>query len=176
MKDVLLDAELVLRISNEHSEEEMPQLLIHRFLLNELDTMVDDAMWTDFNGFFGYVDSKSRKMLQGFVCDCVMEYLESNCCQYFTSGFNAWTKLPLCVKAETLVQEVKREVKKCACMTEMVPDEIIEWEMSHSLGKWNDFDIEAFEAGVDIDGYILHNLVDEVVVDLVGCKHSSYFF
>ncbi|XP_045793884.1 uncharacterized protein LOC123888768 [Trifolium pratense] len=176
MKDVLLNAELVLQISNERSEEEIPQLLIHRFLLNELDTMTDDAMWTDFNSFVGYDDSKSRTMLKGFVSDCVVEYLESNCCQYFTSGFNAWTKLPLCIKAENLVEEVKREVKKCACMTEMVPDEIIEWEMSHSLGKWDDFDIEAFEAGVDIDGYILHNLVDEVVVDLVGCKHSSYSF
>ncbi|CAL5192908.1 unnamed protein product [Lathyrus oleraceus] len=172
MKSVLVNAELVLRIANEHSEEEVPaQLLVYRFLRNELD-----AMLTDFNGFVGCEDLKPRKMLNGFILDCVMEYLESNCCQYFHSGFNAWMKLPLCIKAETLAQEVTREANKCARMVGMVPDEIIEWEMSHSLGKWNDFDIEAFEAGVDLDGDILHNLVGEVVEEYVGCKHSSYSF
>lgn len=172
MKSVLVNAELVLRIANEHSEEEVPaQLLVYRFLRNELD-----AMLTDFNGFVGCEDLKPRKMLNGFILDCVMEYLESNCCQYFHSGFNAWMKLPLCIKAETLAQEVTREANKCARMVGMVPDEIIEWEMSHSLGKWNDFDIEAFEAGVDLDGDILHNLVGEVVEEYVGCKHSYYSF
>lgn len=174
MKDVLLSAELVLRIANDYSEEEIPQLLIYRFLLNELDAMSDDAMWTDLNCFVGCEDSKSRNMIKGFVFDCVMEYLESNCWQYFYTGFKAWMKLPLCVKAETLAQEVKREVNKWVCMVGMVPDEIIEWEMSHSLGKWNDFDIEAFEAGGDIDGDILHSLVEEVVQDLVGFKNNSY--
>jgi len=174
MKGVLLNAELVLRIANDHSEEEIPQLLIYQFLLNELDAMSDDDMWTDFNCFVGCEDSKSTKTIKGFVFDCVMEYLESNCWQYFYTGFKAWTKLPLCVKAETLAREVKREVNKWACMVGMVPDEIIEWEMSHSLGKWNDFDIEAFEAGGDIDGDILHSLVDEVVQDLVGLKNNSY--
>jgi hypothetical protein len=131
-------------------------------------------MWTDLNCFVGCEDSKSRNMIKGFVFDCVMEYLESNCWQYFYTGFKAWMKLPLCVKAETLAQEVKREVNKWVCMVGMVPDEIIEWEMSHSLGKWNDFDIEAFEAGGDIDGDILHSLVEEVVQDLVGFKNNSY--
>ncbi|CAK8542628.1 unnamed protein product [Lathyrus sativus] len=171
MKSVLVNAELVLRIANERGEEEVPQFLIYRFLRNELDTML-----TDFSGFVGCEDSKPRKMLNGFILDCVMEYLESNCCQYFHSGFKAWTKLPLCMKTETLAQEVTREANKCARMVGMVPDEIIEWEMSHSLGKWNDFDIEAFEAGVDIDGDILHCLVDEVVEEFVGCKHTSYSF
>ncbi|XP_004492947.2 uncharacterized protein [Cicer arietinum] len=176
MKHVLLNAELVLGISNDYSEEELPQLLIYRFLLNELDTMADDAMWTDFNGLAGFEDSKPRKMLKGFVFDCVMEYLESNCFQYFYTGFKVWTKLPLCIKAEMLAQEVKREVKKWSCMAGMAPDEIIEREMGRSLGKWTDFDIEGFETGVDIDGDILHNLVDEVFEDLVGCKHCSYSF
>ncbi|XP_058763976.1 uncharacterized protein LOC131637406 [Vicia villosa] len=175
MKSVLMNAELVLRIANENSEEEMPppQLLIYRFLCNELD-----AMLTDFNGFVGCEDSNSkpRKMLNGFILDCVIEYLESNCYQYFHSGFNSWTQLPLCMKDVTLTQEVTREANKWACMVGMVPDEIIEWEMSHSLGKWDDFDIEAFEAGVDIDRVILRSLVDEVVEEFVGCKHSSYAF
>ncbi|KAJ1443230.1 DUF3741-associated sequence motif [Sesbania bispinosa] len=176
MKDVLLNAELVLGIATDHNEDEVPQLLIYQFLLHELDTMAGDAMWTEFNGFMGREDSKQREKLKGFVFDCVMEYLESNCCQYFYSGFKVWIKLPLCIKAEMLAQEVKREIKNWAGMAGMVPDKIIEWEMSHSLGKWTNFDIEAFEAGVDIDGDILQILVDEIVEDLGGCKQSSISF
>ncbi|XP_027350806.1 uncharacterized protein LOC113861902 [Abrus precatorius] len=171
MKDILLNAELVLGITTDCREDEVPQLLVYRFLDKELDTMVGDAMWT-VNCFVGCEDSKHRKELKGFLLDCVIEYLESNCCQYFNSGFKAWTKLPLCMKAKMLAQEVKREINKWLCMVGMVPDEIIEWEMSHSLGKWTDFDIEAFEAGVDLDGDILQILVDEVVEDLVCCKQG----
>lgn len=176
MKDIFLNAELVLGIATNRREEEQPQLLIYRFLVDDLDCMVGDAKWTDDYGFVDCVDSKQRKELKGFLFDCVIEYLESNCYLYFNSGFKAWTKLPLCMKAEMLAQEVKREINKWLSMVGMVPDEIIEWEMSHSLGKWTDFDIEAFEAGVDIDGDILQILVDEVVEDLVGCKQSSICF
>lgn len=173
VKDVLLNAELVLRIATDHNEGEVSQLLIFQFLLEELDTMASDAMWTEFEGFMAYKgDSKQRNKLKGFLFDCVVEYLESNCCKYFHSGFRAWTKLPLCVKGNVLAQEVKREMKKWECKAGMMPDEIIEWEMSHSLGKWTDFDIEAFEAGVGIDGDILQILVGEIVEDLVGSNHS----
>ncbi|CAL0314638.1 unnamed protein product [Lupinus luteus] len=174
MKDVILNAELMLGLSTNHSNDELPQLLISRFLFDEFDTMVDDATFTEFNLFVGCDDdSKQRKELKGFLFDCVIEYLESNCCRYFNCGFKAWTKLSLCTKSEILAREVTREMEKWTCMVGMVPDEIIEWEMSHSLGKWIDFDIEAFEAGVDIDGDILEILVDEIVEDFVGCNLGS---
>lgn len=178
MKDILLHAELLLGITAVRTEDEGPQLLIYRFLVDDLDAMVGEAMWTDFNGFvLGCEDSRQRKELKGFLLDCVIEYIESNCCQYFNCGFKAWTKLPLCMKAEMLAQEVKREINKWLSMVGMVPDEIIEWEMSHSSGKWTDFDIEAFETGVDIDGDLLQTLVDEVVEEIVvGCKQGSISF
>ncbi|KAK7272967.1 hypothetical protein RIF29_14012 [Crotalaria pallida] len=179
MKDVILNAELVLGLTTNHNEDDVvSQLLISKFLLNELDTMAEDATWTDFNVFVCSEDSKQRKELKGFLFDCVIEYLESNCCIYFNCGFKAWTKLPLCLKAEMLMlaQEVEREMKRWASMAGMAPDEIIEWEMSHSLGKWTDFDIEAFEAGADMDGDIMEILVDEIVEDLVGCNLGSICF
>ncbi|KAE9615643.1 hypothetical protein Lal_00017769 [Lupinus albus] len=177
MKDVILNAELVLGLSSNHSEDNVvPQLVISRFLLNELDNMADDAMCTNFNVFVCCEDSKQRKELKGFLFDCVIEYLESNCCRYFKCGFEAWTKLPLCMKSDILAQEVMKEMKKWACMVGMVADEIIEWEMSHSLGKWTDFDMEAFEAGVDMGGDIIEILVDEIVEDLLGCNLSSICF
>ncbi|OIW17562.1 hypothetical protein TanjilG_08840 [Lupinus angustifolius] len=177
MKDVILNAELVLGLSTKHSEDDVvPQSVISWFLLNELDTMADDAMWTDFNVFVCCEDSKQRKELKGFLFDCVIEYLESNCCRYFNCGFEAWTKLPLCMKPEILHQEVTREMKNWACLVGMVPNEIIEWEMSHSRGKWTDFDMEAFEAGVDMNGDIIEILVEEIVEDLLGRNLSTICF
>jgi hypothetical protein len=42
--------------------------------------------------------------------------------------------------------------------------------MNHSLGKWADFNIEAFEFGVDIGGDVLQILLDEIVEDLVNFR------
>ncbi|KAJ6364873.1 hypothetical protein OIU76_029782 [Salix suchowensis] len=55
----------------------------------------------------------------------------------------------------------------------MIPDEIIDWEMSHSLGKWTDFEIEGFETGAEIDRDILQTLVEEIAVDLLECRVDS---
>ncbi|KAK7266810.1 hypothetical protein RIF29_19466 [Crotalaria pallida] len=179
-KDVIVNAELVLGNATEHYEDGVAQLLISRFLFDELHTMAcDAATWTDCDCIFSCDDDSKerRRKLKAFLFDFVIEYLESNCNQYYRCVFkalSAWTKLPSCMKAEMLVQEVKREIKKWACISGMLPDEIIEWEMSHSLGKWNDFNIEAYEAGVDIDGDVLQILVDEIVEDLVDSRHSSF--
>ncbi|KAI9127929.1 hypothetical protein K1719_000922 [Acacia pycnantha] len=171
VKDVILDAELLLGSTTTiRSEDSMPHLFVSHFLLDELDAVSDDdALWIDFNGSLGYGDSKVRSQFKGFLFDSVIEYLESNCCTYCNCGFRTWTKLPLSMNAGMLVQEVKRVIKKWACISVMIPDEIIEWEMSHSRGKWTDFDVEAFEAGVEIEAEMLQILVDEIVEDLVDC-------
>ncbi|KAF1859942.1 hypothetical protein Lal_00028125 [Lupinus albus] len=170
-KDVILNYELVLGNVTEQNEDRVPQLLISCFLRDNLDIMAYDATWKDFNAIIDCIDdSKERIQLKAFLFDCVIEYLESNCSQCYDNVFKALstsTKLPLCMKAEKLVREVKREIKKWACISRMEPYDIIEWEMSHSLGKWTDFNIEAFEASIDIDEYVLQTLIDEIVEDLV---------
>ncbi|KAI5443306.1 hypothetical protein KIW84_012094, partial [Lathyrus oleraceus] len=106
-----------------------------------------------------------------------IEYLESNCCHNFYRVFSlwcAWTKVPLCMKGEILVEEVKSEIKKWEFIAGMEPDEIIDWEMSYSLGKWTDFNVEAFEFGVDIEDYVLQILVDELVEDFVGFRQGTF--
>lgn len=163
MKEVIFIAELVLgNVTRNNEEGVLPQLLISCILLDELN-MATDAMQRNFN----------RSQLKGFLFDCVIEYLESNCCHNYYGVFKswcAWTKAPLCMKAEILVQEVKSEIKKWECMAGMELNQIIDWEMSHSLGKWTDFDVEAFEAGVDIGEDVLQILVDEIVEDLVDFR------
>lgn len=166
MKEVIFIAELILgNVTRNNEEGVLPQLLISCILLDELN-MATDATQRNFN----------RSQLKGFLFDCVIEYLESNCCQNYYGVFKswcAWTKVPLCMKAEILVQEVKSEIKKWECIAGMEPDQIIDCEMSHSLGKWTDFDIEAFEAGVDIGGDVLQILVNEIVEELVHFRHGT---
>ncbi|PHT30142.1 hypothetical protein CQW23_30250 [Capsicum baccatum] len=48
----------------------------------------------------------------------------------------------------------------------LIPDELIEWDMIHSLGKCTDFDIEEYECGTEVARHILQELVDEVILDL----------
>ncbi|XP_058751237.1 uncharacterized protein LOC131624308 [Vicia villosa] len=165
MKDVIFIAELVLGNVTRQSED-LPQLLISCILVDELDNMATDAMRGNFN----------RSQLKGFLFDCVVEYLESNCCHNYYNVFSlwcAWTKIPLCMKGEILVEEVKSEIKKWEVIAGMEPEKIIDWEMSHSLGKWTDFNVEAFEFGVDIENYLLQILVDEIVEDLVDFRHCT---
>ncbi|PHT36825.1 hypothetical protein CQW23_24525 [Capsicum baccatum] len=45
-------------------------------------------------------------------------------------------------------------------------DELIKWDMSHSLGKCTNFEIEEYECGTEVARHILQELVDEVVLDL----------
>ncbi|KAF7811269.1 uncharacterized protein G2W53_032245 [Senna tora] len=175
VKDVILNAELLLgSTATMHSEVGVSHLFISRFLLYELDAMLVDAMLTDFTGFVGCKDSKERNQLKRFLFDCVIEYLESNCCKYCNCGFRTWTRLPLCMNSGMVVQEVKRVIKKWASIAGMIPDEMIEWEMSHSGETWIDFEIEAFEAGVAINEEILQILVHEIVEELEDCIGASF--
>ncbi|XP_045818155.1 uncharacterized protein LOC123910908 [Trifolium pratense] len=163
MKDVIFNAELILGNVTRHSEVEvLPQLLIS-CILDELDNIATNTMLRNFN----------QSEIKGFLFDCVIEYLESNCFQHYYSVFKswcAWTKVPLCIKSEVVVQGVKSEIKKWEFLAGMEPDQIIEWEMSHSLGKWTGFNIEAFEFGVDIGEDVLQILLDEIVEDHVNFR------
>ncbi|KAJ7971232.1 DnaA initiator-associating protein [Quillaja saponaria] len=133
--DVILNAELLFGNATVQNLDGMRSLFIARFLVDELENF-SNAMWTYFKGIMGFEFLKEGSRIQGFLFDCVIEYLELKYCRFCNCGFNAWKKLPVGIKAETLIQEVEQQIKKWACMAGMVPDEIIEMEMSHSLGKW----------------------------------------
>uniref|UniRef100_A0A6N2KDR1 DUF4378 domain-containing protein n=1 Tax=Salix viminalis TaxID=40686 RepID=A0A6N2KDR1_SALVM len=77
-------------------------------------------------------------------------------------------------KDEMLIQEIGEEVRRWSGFAGMIPDEIIDWEMSNSLGKWTDFEIEGFETGAEIDWNILQTLVEEIAVDLWESRVDSF--
>ncbi|KAF2295320.1 hypothetical protein GH714_032567 [Hevea brasiliensis] len=114
----------------------------------------------------------SRLTMQGGDLDS--ELLFGSAAQPGTvTQIRSMERVPLCMNTEMLIEEVGKEIRRWTNLAGMIPDEIIEWEMSHSLGKWTDFEIESFETGAQIDWDILQVLVDELVTDFCGCRLGS---
>ncbi|XP_015881451.3 uncharacterized protein LOC107417350 [Ziziphus jujuba] len=169
-KDAILNAEILFGDVAPNRGDGMKGLLVSPILL-ELETNAN-AIWTNMD-ITGLDATKVGNQCREFLFDCLIECIESRYSKCCNTGFRYWRRLPLCMTREMICQCVEEEIKKWSYLAGMVPDELIEWEMSHSLGKWTDFDIEAFECGAEIDGEILHILVDEIVRDLWECKQWS---
>ncbi|GAV85544.1 DUF4378 domain-containing protein/VARLMGL domain-containing protein [Cephalotus follicularis] len=159
-KDIILKAELLFSNSNGARK-----LLIGPSLLDKLDILAG-AMRTTLNCLLGFEETKEGNHIKGYLFDCVIECLDINYSRYSDSGFKAWRKLPSCMNEEMLIQEVGMELRRWIQLSGMVADEVLEWDWSHSLGKWIDFDTEAFETGTEIYCNILQELVEEAVIDL----------
>ncbi|KAM3198806.1 hypothetical protein P3L10_034445 [Capsicum annuum] len=95
-----------------------------------------------------------------------LSYLDSKFSPISDSGFRTCTKLLSSMTKEILIPDIIDEVKEWTQFVGLIPDELIEWDMSHSLGKCTDFEIEEYECGIEVARYILQELVDEVVLDL----------
>ncbi|CAK7344317.1 unnamed protein product [Dovyalis caffra] len=173
-KKVIMHAELLFGNSTLRSSDRMKRFLVGPFLLEGLETLAS-AMWKNLNCLIGFEESKeSNNQLRRFLFDCVIECLDSKYVQYSNSGFKAWKRVPSPMNAEMLIQEIGEEVRRWTDFAGMIPDDIIDWEMSHSLGKWTDFEFEGFETGAEIDWDILQTLVEEIAVDLWECSVDSF--
>ncbi|GLU01602.1 hypothetical protein SLE2022_189040 [Rubroshorea leprosula] len=165
VKEVILNAELLFGNLPLFDSDCKEDLLLCPFLHEEMEPP-SEAIWTEFSSLLGFEKSKDNNQLKGFLFDCAVECLDTRYGRYCNLGFKAWRSLPLHTNSKMLMQEVEKEIRRWTQFVGMVPDELIEWEMSHSLGKWTDLDIEAFETGIEIDSHILQILLEEVAVDL----------
>lgn len=144
-------------------------LLIVPLFIDELETFTCE-MWTNFSNVSSLEDSKEVNHLRGFLFDCLIECLDSKHSQLYYGGSNAWIRTSSIPNARALIQDVEKGIKKWGHFVGMMTDEIVEWEMSNSLGKWSDFSIEELESGAEIDGDILQILVEEIVTELWECR------
>lgn len=164
--EVILNTELILGTTPEQQALPVDDgLSVSHFLLNELE-MLSSLLWMTFGQLLGCNDPKQMNQLKGFAFDCLLEYLDSKFGRYSDSGFRIWSKLPSSMTKEILIADIIEEVKEWTEFVGLIPDELIEWDMSHALGKWTDFEIEEFECGTEVGRHILQVLVDEVVLDL----------
>lgn len=165
-KQVILHSEILFSGTTCRSWVGTEDTIISPSLLDELESVAICA-WMNTGWFDGIVDLKTGKQLKEFLFDCLLECLESKyrpCCNF---GYRRWTRLPSHLNEKILVRDVEGGLKTWAALCGMSVDEMIEWEMSHSLGTWVDFDIEAFENGCDIEKEILRGMMEEIVDDIL---------
>ncbi|CAI9781735.1 unnamed protein product [Fraxinus pennsylvanica] len=102
------------------------------------------------------------------VFDCVCECLELRSRQLFAGSCKAWTKQTMLFqRKEWLAEELYREISSWTKMDELMVDEVVDKDMSTKDGRWVEFEIEAFEEGVEIENRILTSLVDELIDDFL---------
>ena len=167
VKEAVMKAELLFGNVIPRDSDGIDDFLLGPYVRDEVETLAG-AMWVDFNSFLGVDQTKENNKLRGFLFDCAIEYLDSKFGRYCNSGFGAWRSLPFCMNSGKLIRDVAEEVRRWTKLAGKVPDDLIEWDTSYSLGKWTDFDIEAYETGAEMDWDILQNLVEEIVADLVS--------
>ncbi|KAK6161025.1 hypothetical protein DH2020_004406 [Rehmannia glutinosa] len=100
--------------------------------------------------------------------DCVNECLDMRCRRYVRGGYKLWAKgLWMVKKTDRLAEDVCKEISGWSEMGDFMVDEIVEYDMSSQYGRWLDYEIEAFECGIQIESKILSSLIDEVVDDIL---------
>ncbi|PHT28409.1 hypothetical protein CQW23_31990 [Capsicum baccatum] len=127
---------------------------VSHFLLNEHEMFLS-FLWMSFGELLGCNDPKKMNQLIGFAFDYLLEYLDSKFSPISDSSFRTCTKLPSSMTKEILIADIIDEVEKWTQFVGLIPDELIEWDMSHSLGKCTDFEIEEDECGTEVARHTL---------------------
>ncbi|PHT27451.1 hypothetical protein CQW23_32942 [Capsicum baccatum] len=96
----------------------------------------------DFGELLGCNDPKQMNQLKGFAFDYLLEYLDSKFSPISDFGFRTCTNLPSSMTKEILIADIIDEVEEWTQFVVLIPDKLIEWDMSHSLGKCMNFEIE----------------------------------
>nr|XP_010921540.1 uncharacterized protein LOC105045074 [Elaeis guineensis] len=130
-----------------------------------LDTLLFNKLENKRSRAIFKVDDKDGRARRKVLFDCLNECLELKCSHYFRAGYHAWTR-GLAVIGKDLAEELYEEILRWKSMGDSMVDELVDKDMSTHLGRWVDFEIEVFEAAVELEGEILNSLVDEVVADL----------
>ncbi|RWW19700.1 hypothetical protein GW17_00016221 [Ensete ventricosum] len=113
------------------------------------------------NGQGGVINDKARSKL---LYDCVLECMDLKHNHYFKSGYQAWVK-GTTIARKDLAEDIYDEISRWKNMGNCMVDELVFNDMGTHLGRWVDFEIEAFETGKQIQGQILSSLIDEVLAD-----------
>ncbi|KAL3641904.1 hypothetical protein CASFOL_012719 [Castilleja foliolosa] len=118
----------------------------------------------------GYISNlrETPRTDKRLMFDCVRECLDLRCKQYVSGGCKQWAKgISVIKRKEKLAEEVYKEIIGWSAALDSMIDELVDKDMSGRYGKWVDYDIEAFELGIQIESRILNSLIDEVVADIL---------
>jgi len=147
------------------------ELMAEELVVGETDNImmptVFDLLENQRTGVESY--EEYSKLKRKAIFDCVNECIELRCRLAFVARCKAW---PRCMVSSVmgkgwLAEEVYKEMLEFRSMEEeVIVDELVSKDMSTPLGRWLDFDIEAFENGLELELDIVTYLIDELVYDL----------
>ncbi|KAK3008547.1 hypothetical protein RJ639_013392 [Escallonia herrerae] len=108
------------------------------------------------------------KLRRKALFDCVGECLDMRFRQYVGGGCRSWVKgLSVVRRKDWLAEEVYKQISGWKRMGTYMVDELVDKDMSSQYGGWLDYEVQAFELGVEVERRILNSLVNEVVADIL---------
>ncbi|GLT99041.1 hypothetical protein SLE2022_165090 [Rubroshorea leprosula] len=113
-------------------------------------------------------NSEESRLQRKVLFDCVSECLDLRCRRYIGGGCRMWAKgMAMLRRKEWLAEEVYKEISQWRGMGDCMVDELVDKDMSSQYGKWQDFEVDAFLLGSEVEDQIFNALVDEVVADIL---------
>ncbi|KAL5786741.1 hypothetical protein ACOSQ2_009133 [Xanthoceras sorbifolium] len=148
------------------------ELMVHEYALGQTDQVITPNLFNHLENQeneTGRNGQEQSKLGRKALFDCICECLNIRCWQLFVGSCKVWTKSSstLFRRKSRLAEELYKEIVSWKSMGDLMVDELVDKNMSTQSGKWIDFDIEAFEEGVEIENWILTSLVEELVYDFL---------
>lgn len=146
------------------------ELMFKDFALGRAHKIINPNLFNQLeNGKEVLKENLSENNLERKVLfDCVSECMDLRFGRYTNVGFRTWAKgLSTVRRKEYLAEDVYKEISAWKGMEDNMVNELVDKDMSSQYGKWLDFEVEAFELGVEMEGRILNSLINEVVTDLM---------
>ncbi|KAF6134963.1 hypothetical protein GIB67_037490 [Kingdonia uniflora] len=162
VRDVIASADLLFgnnTLYNAYGEENFP-----------IGPLLDKMEILSVGFMEAKADSHQRRK---FLFDCVIECFESKYIDYCNSRFKFMPGLHLHANEELPTREVYEDIKRWDDFSGRSIDDLIETEISRSLGKWTNFETEASEASSEIEFQILELLLDEIVTDFCQYRRTG---
>ncbi|KAL2345624.1 hypothetical protein Fmac_006909 [Flemingia macrophylla] len=147
------------------------EFMAEEFVMGQSSTVIMpnlfDLLENQINGTENYGEEYS-KLERKAIFDCVSEFMELRCKQAFVGTCKAWPGWVMSVQKKSwMANELYKEMQSFKSLEEIMVDELVNKDMSSGCGKWLDFDVEAFEEGLEVEGDILDYLINELVSDLL---------
>ncbi|CAJ1869102.1 unnamed protein product [Sphenostylis stenocarpa] len=147
------------------------EFMAEEFAMGQTSTVIMpnlfDLLENQSNRTENYVE-EYPKLERKAIFDYVSEFLEFRCKQAFIGTCKAWPRWMMSVQRKSwMAEELYKEMLSFRSMEEIMVDELVTRDMSSGCGKWLDFDVEAFEEGLEVEGDILAYLINELVSDLL---------
>ncbi|KAL0384781.1 UNVERIFIED_CONTAM: hypothetical protein Sradi_2872400 [Sesamum radiatum] len=146
-------------------------LLLEEFALGQAHKIIAPDLFDQLEGrkMDSYKVMGDQVVLERKVLfDCVCECLEVRCGRLLAGSCKFWAKQTATLhRRQWLAEDVYREISSWKNAEELMVDELVDKDMSSKSGKWIDFEVEAFEEGVEIEERILTSLVDELIDDFL---------